>query len=344
MEPRVKELFASHILNGTIQSFGIAPDKAQILDGFESFIYNVEKDGQDYILRIGHDSRRTADLVQGESEFLNHLSQGGLSVPRVIPSINGRLVEQIPAVDGSHFLGTLFAKAPGHPPLAEQWTPALFSNMGAFLGKLHRLSKAFQPSEPRFARYDIERDFQEMIEIGENFLPPEDHAIIDAYLVTTEKIRQLPKDPESYGLCHVDFHRGNFFLTDEGKITLFDFDDCQYAPFIYDIAMALFYAIDPDTTTPEALAEARKFLSNFWRGYQTTNTLGSEWLEAIPLFLRLREIDLYFVIHRSMDMQNLDRWCARYMHGRREKILNQVPFCGIDYHNLASLTGHRHSR
>ena len=336
MEPRVKNLFTAKILSECLASFTIAPENAQILDSFESYIYNVQKEGRDYILRIGHDSRRTADLVQAESEFLNHLSQGGLSVPRVLPSENGRLVEQIAAADGSHFLGTLFTKAPGHPPLAEQWTPALFKDMGAFMGKLHQLSKVFQPSSPRFTRYDIEQDFEEMIAIANQFLPAEDQPIINAYLDTTEKIRQLVKSPDGYGLCHVDFHRGNFFLTDDGQITLFDFDDCQYAWFIYDIAMALFYAIDPDCTSPEDLAKASNFFENFWQGYQTENTLGSKWLEAIPLFLRLREIDLYFVIHRSMDMHNLDRWCARYMHGRREKILNYLPYCSIDYSFLDS--------
>jgi amicoumacin kinase len=118
--------------------------------------------------------------------------------------------------------------------------------MGQFLGKLHHLSKSYQFSSPRHRRFDIERDFTDMEQTGINHLPPKDALILDVYRDLVEQIRSLPKNAESYGLIHIDFHRGNFFITDEGKTTLFDFDDCQSAWFIYGIAMALFYAIPHD--------------------------------------------------------------------------------------------------
>ena len=120
-------------------------------------------------------------------------------------------------------------------------------------------------------------------------------------------------------------------MTDKGEITLFDFDDCQYAWFIYDIAMALFYAISHDCTTPDKLEEAKQFLSEFWHGYQDENDLDPSWLTAIPHFLRLREIDLYMIIHRSMNINDLDPWCASFMQDRREKILAKVPYCRLDF-------------
>lgn len=331
MEPEIGKLFSPQILIKALKAYGIAAHNAHILDGFESFIYKVHKNGMDYILRISHESRRTANQVQGESEFLNHLMQGGLSVPQVLLSEHSRLVERIPADDGSFFLTTLFEKAPGHPPSGEDWGPDLFKTMGAFMGKMHRLSKVFNPSLPCYSRYDIEQDCEEMVHIGRKHLPTEDHSILKAYLDTVEEICQLPKDPDSYGLCHVDFHGGNFFVTAEGRITLFDFDDCQYAWFIYDVAMALFYAIDHDCSSPEALEEARRFLSAFWQGYQAENKLNQDWLAVLPLFLRLREIDLYILLHRSKDIGNLDPWCASYMKNRREKILERHPYCGLDY-------------
>ncbi len=334
MEPKIRNLFAPQILQTALKRYDIAPQNAQILDGFESFIYNVQKNNQDFILRIGHDSRRTTNLVQGESEFLNHLSKGGLSVPQVLPSENGRLVECIPAGDGSHFLTTLFEKAPGHPPLGEDWGPILIKSMGAFMGKLHHLSKSFKPTQPRFARYDIEQDFEEMITVGRKHLSQEDEPVLHAYLEVADEIRRLPKDPDSYGLCHVDFHGGNFFVTGDGQITLFDFDDCQYAWFIYDVAMALFYAIDHNCTTPEAIEDANNFLSDFWQGYQGENHLAHDWLAAIPLFLRLREIDLYMLIHRSMDLENLDPWCTSFMDKRKEKILEKTPYCKINFKRI----------
>ncbi len=202
------------------------------------------------------------------------------------------------------------------------------------MGKLHALSNSFTPSQPRFRRFDIEDDFVEMVETAKKHLPETDESVIAAYQENLDAIRSLPKNDAVYGLCHVDFHGGNFFLTDDGKITLFDFDDCQYAWFIYDVAMALFYNLPHNCQSPEDLAAAKTFLREFWSGYSAEFDLDEGWLQAIPLFLRLREIDLYIVIHRSMDLDDLDPWCASFMDRRREKILANTPYCDIDYASL----------
>jgi amicoumacin kinase len=338
MEKATRDLFNPTLLEAILNRYRILLEDANILDGFESFIFNVRRDGCEYILRIGHSYRRSADLIQGEAEFLNYLRGGGLSVPLVLPSTNGRLVERIEAQDGSDFLATLFEKAPGHPPKGRAWCPALHHSMGKFMGKLHRLSVDFRPSLPRYQRFSITEDFGAMEKAGRQHLPVEDQPVLQAYLDTVDAIQKLPQDVASYGLCHIDFHGGNFFITDDGEITLFDFDDCQYAWFVYDIAMALFYAISHECTSEAELKEAESFLAEFWSGYATEYNLPATWLEHIPLFLRLREIDLYMLIHRSMDLDNLDPWCASYMDGRREKIISVLPYCALDYASIADLT------
>lgn len=331
MDKSVTALFSQTILEQALHAYGIESSTATLLDGFESFIYQVSKNGKDYILRIGHSARRTPELIQAESEFLNYLAHGGLSVPQVLLSEAGRLVEEIQAVDGSFFLTTLFEKAQGRPPKKTEFGPALFFNMGCFMGKLHRLSKDFNPSQPRFKRFSIEDDLVVMEASARKYLPECDEPVLMAYKETAAAIRSLPKSSSNYGLCHIDFHGGNFFITDEGKITLFDFDDCQYAWFVYDIAMALFYAISHDCTRPEELAKAEAFLRHFWQGYVQFNDLDPSWLQQIRLFLRLREIDLYILIHRSMDLDNLDPWCASFMENRRIKIVQATPYCDINF-------------
>ena len=331
MDKSVTALFSQTILEQARQAYGIESSTATLLDGFESFIYQVSKNGKDYILRIGHSARRTSQLIQAESEFLNYLAHGGLSVPQVLLSEAGRLVEEIQAVDGSFFLTTLFEKAQGRPPKKTEFGPALFFNMGCFMGKLHQLSKDFNPSQPRFKRFSIEDDLVVMEASARKYLPECDEPVLMAYKETAAAIRSLPKSSSNYGLCHIDFHGGNFFITDEGKITLFDFDDCQYAWFVYDIAMALFYAISHDCTRPEELAKAEAFLRHFWQGYVQFNDLDPSWLQQIRLFLRLREIDLYILIHRSMDLDNLDPWCASFMENRRIKIVEATPYCDINF-------------
>jgi hypothetical protein len=52
--------------------------------------------------------------------------------------------------------------------------------------------------------------------------------------------------------------------------------------------------------------------------------------------MKLREIDLFAIIHRSFDINQLeDPWCVRYMDGRKERLLQDVPYVNFDFSELA---------
>src|SRR5690606_38225075 len=141
--------------------------------------------------------------------------------------------------------------------------------------------------------------------------------------------RALPRDEQSYGLIHFDPHGGNLHVDDDLNITFFDFDDCGYAHYIYDVALTLFYSV---MGAEEPAAYTRTFLSHFWRGYRREYDLPSSWLATLPLFLKLREIDLYAVIHRSFDVDSIDDpWVSRFMSGRKERIEAGVPYLDFDF-------------
>jgi len=53
--------------------------------------------------------------------------------------------------------------------------------------------------------------------------------------------------------------------------------------------------------------------------------------------LKLREIDLYGVIHRSFDVDNLeDPWVAMYMEDRKQRIENDMPYIEFDFTSLGN--------
>ncbi|MBN2658049.1 MAG: hypothetical protein JXR86_13400 [Spirochaetales bacterium] len=60
--------------------------------------------------------------------------------------------------------------------------------------------------------------------------------------------------------------------------------------------------------------------------------------EEIPDFQKLREMELYAVIKRSFDLNNLDPWCSSFMNGRKKRLEEEVPFFPLDL-SLCSRTG-----
>jgi len=329
MKPDIRALFNKDILAEAGARYGIRSDELHELDGFESFIYAYSRDGRDFILRIGHSHRRSEALVLGEVDWLNFLSRGGAGVARAVASIRGRLVESFSDGVGGHFLATSFVKAAGRPPWEnEQWQPPLFENLGRLIGRIHALSKDYLVSDPNWTRPHW--DDPVMLDV-DSWLPKGETLILRRFEELMSHLRNLPMDRESYGLIHQDAHAANFFVDVQGDITLFDFDDCTYSWYVNDIAIALFYAV---TNVVEPESAGRTFWTHFRRGYEAECALDPAWLEQVPHFLKLREIYLYAAIHRSFDVDNLTNpWVSQFMVGRRERIINGVPYLYLDLRN-----------
>jgi Ser/Thr protein kinase RdoA (MazF antagonist) len=331
MEKEIKDRYSDTVLHEAMARYNIAEGTIQLLDGFESFMYEFERGSSDYILRIAHSLRRTVPLIHGEVDWINYLAEGGASVARAIPSANGNLVEPIEDGQGGQFLATAFVKAAGGTPSRAEWTPQLFEQYGQLLGRMHALSKVYTPSNPAWRRHEWD---DPLMLVVEDHLPASEGKVVERYSTLKAHLDTLPRgDREEYGLIHQDAHAGNFFVDEEGTITLFDFDDCAYSWFANDIAIVLFYAV---MWADDASQFSEEFLTHFLRGYRRENSLAAEWLQEIPHFLKLREIDLYAVIHRSFDVENLDDpWCAWYMAGRKERIESGLPYVDFDFTSLA---------
>ena len=98
------------------QRYGIRDFELEPLDGFESFMYLFRKGDAEFILRIAHSLRRSANMIRGELDWINHLHHGGVSAARAVTSVNNKLVEVSADGQGGQFLATAFVKAPGSPP------------------------------------------------------------------------------------------------------------------------------------------------------------------------------------------------------------------------------------
>lgn len=326
MEQFIKDRFNDAILHAAAQRYGVEGAAVKMLDSFESYIFEFTRAGTDYILRIGHSHRRNQTLIEGETEWINYLVAGGVSAAQAIYSLNDKLVEPVPDGHGGDFLAVAFVKAAGGPPRG-RWTPELYETYGETIGRMHTLTKTYSGPRKRPEWDDPVFDFVN------SFLPDSESEIRHKYNQACEHVRTLPKDSQSYGLTHQDAHGGNLFVDDAGRITLFDFDDCGYNWLVNDIAMVLFYMASEEQ---DKAAFTAQFMSHFLRGYRRVCTLEPQWLLEIPHFMKIREIELYAVIHRDFDVEAIDHsWIANFMEGRRQRILDDVPYIEFDFASLA---------
>ena len=329
MEARIRSRFSSRILAETASRYGVTADELHELPGAESFIFEFSRADEPLVLRLGHSLRRNPNLIRGEVDWINFLSAGGARVAKAVDSVHGKLVELIDDGEGGHFLATAFVKAKGQPPPWRDQSIPFLEAYGEAIGRMHRLTKPYEPADPDWQRPHW--DDPTMLD-AIAFLPDSEAYARETLTALVEQLRGLPRDRDSYGLVHQDAHPMNFFVDDAGTLTFFDFDDCCHSWFVNDIAIVLFYVV---TGREAPAAYAEYFLRHFLRGYGRENRFDPHWFAHIPDFLKLREVDLYAVIHRSFDVARIDDpWVARYMDGRKTRIEADLPYVELDVSQL----------
>jgi amicoumacin kinase len=287
------------------------------------------------VLRVGVEDC-PPEQTQGMLEWVHFLSLQGAPVSAPIRSVRGRLVERLD-FEAKKYNITAFEEASGTlaeriPP--EEWTDELFSSIGKAVGKLHTLSKQYHPLTPIitlpqwFAGYEIQDAIARLRIVHD----PAGEKL--ASLI--QLLRTFPTEPDGFGLIHDDLHFANFLIQADGKVTIIDFDDCQYGWFSMDVAMALFDVLVLYNAPSEKLSQdfARRFMHNYLSGYRLENGLPMYWQEKIPYFLKLKEICVYAPLIGHAEIKVPDSWVGRFMRGRSERITNDLPYVDIDFKSL----------
>ena len=144
------------------------------------------------------------------------------------------------------------------------------------------------------------------------------------------ELHALPKDVDSYGLIHFDFNDGNFTVDyDNGDITVFDFDDCCYFWFMFELASAWESGIGWVMFRP--LAERKDFMDRYMEqvmeGYTRENTLSSEWLDRLPLFLRL--VQMQELVYYAQYLDEPDEEIQAGLRYKIRCIEEDIPYLGF---------------
>lgn len=243
-----------------------------------------------YVVRLSSTGDRREQDYLAEAEFVHYLAQGGASVADVLPSVNGKLVEKVP-IDREEVFVSCFAYAKGMlisdngyryregAPLSEY-----FYHTGKTLGKIHQLSKKYLPVNRRqdyFEKYNMEYI---------NALISEEYSELKKAIAGKLKLfAQLSRTSEEYGLVHFDFSDGNYHIDMEnGNITVFDFDNCMYCWYLFDLANLWTHGVgwcqfeeNPD--------KRRVFMTEYFdvllAGYRSETEVSEALLEKLPLFI-----------------------------------------------------------
>jgi amicoumacin kinase len=319
MSPEVHRLFSSEIRDQCFSRFEVTT--ARLISNRHAFIFDAENKAGPCVLKVMHPSHRPFDQLEAEIDWIVFLSSKSVGVPRIYASMNSLWVERVPAGD-SYFSVVSYEKLIGEPIGDDLWNETLFCRWGNLIGQLHRLSREFVPKKRRYTWY--ESDFLNL----EAYIPMTDPEIRTNAERIVQTVKELPLSDFQYGLIHADVYQENLFWA-KGELLLFDFDNCEYGHYISDIATAFYAALWRELDHPKPAEFAERFLRALLLGYREQHDLSRTEIEALPLFLQLREVLIYTVAKKMLDLNNLTPRQARLMEERGNRIRKNQPIVDL---------------
>ena len=269
-------------------------------EGGRNLVYICSLNGEKkYVLRISALGDRTEEEYLAETEFVRYLARNGAPVADVIPSVRGKLTERIVQNETTVFI-TLFEYAKGillsdngYRYREGASLDEYFYNTGKALGAIHRLSKQYRPVHRRGTFSD-----KYTAKYIDGLIPDSYADLKRAICRQLEEYRMLPKDPENYGLVHFDFCDGNYHVDLEtGDITAFDFDNCVYCWYMFDLAHLWTHGVGwyrHIRSARQRMAYMDHYFGKILEGYRSETDVSEAMLEKLPLFIDMTIIE--FVI------------------------------------------------
>ncbi|WP_370644600.1 phosphotransferase enzyme family protein [Sporosarcina sp. ACRSL] len=251
-----------------------------------------------------------------EVTYTNFLCREGLAVSPTISSLKRNVVEKI-TLNGKEVLTVLYKAAPGIHLPREQWNADVLKELGCQIGRLHRFSQKFEEIHP--VKYINDWHDNEEYDFLK-YIPNEETAIREIAQDVLSTIKGLPKIRSNYGLLHGDLWLENI-LVDDSKLSMVDFQDCEKNFYIFDLAVPIYSAIEYSFVGGGNIVEyGRSITKAILDGYREEHDLPAEMVELLPLFIKLKEVFEYSLMHMYWNKEKLTEEQIRIMNHYRMRI------------------------
>jgi amicoumacin kinase len=290
-----------------LDRFGVRAADAKLLGHSQNQVYGCLIDGQPAVIRISVDRHRTAAQIEAELAWIEDLANQGVPICRPRPSIRGLLCEQI-ILDGKEYLAVRFDHAPGHRIAPEDINAALYRDLGRITAQLHTATIDRNGSAPYISARPHWHESRLLNEDVIRHTPPHAEPFRACVRQLIDDIRRVPIDPRQYGLLHADISFSNTFVQ-EGRLTIFDFDNCERGWIAQDFATVLYDSIYcklvnrvPGELLGDRISQA---WGSFRQGYATVREMPIVEPKFLRQFLILREAIIYVHYQRTLDRAKL---------------------------------------
>jgi Ser/Thr protein kinase RdoA (MazF antagonist) len=297
--------------DAALAAYGLRPARLVPVAHAENTTFRVETPAEDrLVLRIHRVSGNPVHPPRSEAEVRSELlwlsalrRETGLAVPEPVPTRDGSLttIAEVDGVPGPRVC-VLFRWQPGRF-FDAGLRPSHLERVGEFIATLHEHALGFEPPAG-FSRWqigDVSGDARAYVAgvVGERFGPAAVWTVETILDSLDRTRRELGREPQVFGLIHGDFHQENY-LFHRGDVHAIDFDDCGWAPFVYDLSVT----VSELHARPNSPALRVALL----HGYRAVRPLPVEHERYLEVFSALRTLLLTLWLLEQRDHPSFPNW------------------------------------
>jgi Ser/Thr protein kinase RdoA (MazF antagonist) len=250
------------------------PETCQLLLPSKNDTYLVTTGGDRYIARVYRARWRSWSEIAYELELLTHLAAKGVPVSVPIPARDGTVIRPLLAPEGTRHL-VLFTYAEGK---RLSWKDEAHSQLaGRLLAAIHAATEDFVSRHTRFC-LDLEYLIDRPLAAIHPFLAhrPADRHYLEGFASRLRaRAEVVVGSGLDWGVCHGDFGAKNIHITEDRRLTVFDFDRCGAGWRAYDFALIQWGAMGRSTGG---------MWEPFLRAYAEVRRPGANDVASVPLF------------------------------------------------------------
>lgn len=285
-------------------------------------VYPFQYEGKTRFLRFAPASEKNKINILAELEFVNYLNKYQYPALRAIQSNSSEelIVANTP---WGEYYATAFHRVSGIQMGDLSLDESILYQYGKALGKLHKLSQVFIPTNRRWSYEDV------LLWISGTLATFKNQDLAQREVDQLQKyFSKIPKTKDTYGLVHYDFELDNVFYDEvSGICSVIDFDDSMYHWYVMDIEQALVSI--QESVESARYTQAREFFLN---GYKSEYPIDDEMLSLMPAFRRFANLYSYTRILRASE----EKWCnePKWLSDLRIKLDNSMKNKSKDFGNI----------
>lgn len=266
-------------------------DTYLVIDNLDKFVFRV------YSLNW-----RTKSEIDEEIKLLKELKKNNISISYPLPDNDNNYIQTLNAPEGERF-AVLFTFARGEK--LHIISEKTHFEIGKLMARLHKVTYNQKLNRTDYSPEVILIDSLKKVSLFLTNDTEEMNFMKSAQAYLLQEFENADSSQIRTGVVHLDIWFDNLNITNDNKVTIFDFDFCGNGWLCLDIA---YYILQLHNIEKYEVKDYQPKINSFLKGYESVSPISAEEKRLIPML----GVSLYF-FYLGVQCQRYDNWSNSFL-------------------------------